>query len=37
LLDPTAYTGLCAEMARDAMHRARSAVAEIGRENAAPR
>jgi adenylosuccinate lyase len=37
LLDPTAYTGLCAEMARDATHRARSAAAEIGRENAAPR
>jgi adenylosuccinate lyase len=37
LLDPTAYTGLCAELARDATHRARSAAAEIGRENAAPR
>jgi 3-carboxy-cis,cis-muconate cycloisomerase len=29
LLDPTAYTGLCAEMARDAARRARTAVAEI--------
>jgi hypothetical protein len=25
LLDPTAYTGLCAEMARDAAKRARDA------------
>jgi adenylosuccinate lyase len=31
LLDPTAYTGLCAEMARDAEARARAAVAELGR------
>ena len=30
LLDPTAYTGLCAEMARDAAGRARAAAAEIG-------
>jgi 3-carboxy-cis,cis-muconate cycloisomerase len=29
LLDPTAYTGLCAEMARDAAQRARAAAAEI--------
>src|SRR5919197_2703619 len=29
LLDPTAYTGLCAEMARDAATRARTAAAEI--------
>jgi 3-carboxy-cis,cis-muconate cycloisomerase len=29
LLDPTAYTGLCAEMARDAAIRARQAAAEI--------
>jgi 3-carboxy-cis,cis-muconate cycloisomerase len=29
LLDPTAYTGLCAEMARDAAVRARQAAAEI--------
>ena len=36
LLDPTAYTGLCAEMARDAAHRARAAAAEIGRRNAPP-
>lgn len=27
LLDPTAYTGLCAQMARDAATRAREAVA----------
>jgi 3-carboxy-cis,cis-muconate cycloisomerase len=33
LLDPTAYTGLCAEMARDAATRARSTAAEIAREN----
>jgi 3-carboxy-cis,cis-muconate cycloisomerase len=33
LLDPTAYTGLCAEMARDAATRARSTAAEIVREN----
>jgi len=31
LLDPTAYTGLCAEMARDGAERARQAAAEIGR------
>jgi adenylosuccinate lyase len=31
LLDPTAYTGLCAEMARDAAARARVTAAEIGR------
>jgi 3-carboxy-cis,cis-muconate cycloisomerase len=30
LLDPTAYTGLCAEMARDAAERARAIAAEIG-------
>jgi adenylosuccinate lyase len=29
LLDPTAYTGLCAEMARDAARRARATAAEI--------
>ena len=29
LLDPTAYTGLCAEMARDAAQRARTAAADI--------
>jgi 3-carboxy-cis,cis-muconate cycloisomerase len=29
LLDPTAYTGLCAEMARDAAQRARHSVGEI--------
>ena len=29
LLDPTAYTGLCAEIARDAAHRARAVAAEI--------
>jgi 3-carboxy-cis,cis-muconate cycloisomerase len=33
LLDPTAYTGLCAEMARDGAARARKAAAEIGGEN----
>jgi 3-carboxy-cis,cis-muconate cycloisomerase len=32
LLDPTAYTGLCAEMARDAAIRARATAAEIGRD-----
>jgi len=32
LLDPTAYTGLCAEMAREAAGRARAAAAEIDRE-----
>ena len=31
LLDPTAYTGLCADMARDAAQRARATAAEIGR------
>src|SRR5713101_5202820 len=31
LLDPTAYTGLCAEMARAGAKRARKAAAEIGR------
>jgi 3-carboxy-cis,cis-muconate cycloisomerase len=31
LLDPTAYTGLCAEMARDAAARARAVTREIGR------
>jgi len=31
LLDPTAYTGLCAEMARDGAQRARKAAADIGR------
>jgi 3-carboxy-cis,cis-muconate cycloisomerase len=34
LLDPTAYTGLCAEMARDAAIRARAMATEIGRERA---
>jgi adenylosuccinate lyase len=29
LLDPTAYTGLCADMARDAAARARSAAGEL--------
>ena len=33
LLDPTAYTGLCAEMARDAAARARATAMEIGRES----
>jgi adenylosuccinate lyase len=32
LLDPTAYTGLCAEMARDAAARARRAASEISGE-----
>jgi adenylosuccinate lyase len=32
LLDPTAYTGLCAEMARDAAIRARATAADIARE-----
>ncbi len=36
LLDPTAYTGLCAEMARDGAARARNAAAEIGSAGAAP-
>src|SRR5947207_1232362 len=31
LLDPTAYTGLCAEMARDGATRARKTAAEIGK------
>ena len=35
LLDPTAYTGLCAEMARDATVRARATAAEIARESTA--
>jgi len=35
LLDPTAYTGLCAEMARDAAVRARATADEIAREGAA--
>jgi 3-carboxy-cis,cis-muconate cycloisomerase len=35
LLDPTAYTGLCAEMARDAAARARDAAAGIARETGA--
>jgi 3-carboxy-cis,cis-muconate cycloisomerase len=35
LLDPVAYTGLCAEMAREAAARAREAAAEIEREAAA--
>jgi len=33
LLDPTVYTGLCAEMARDAAVRARATAAEIRRES----
>jgi 3-carboxy-cis,cis-muconate cycloisomerase len=32
LLDPTVYTGLCAEMARDAAARARATAADIARE-----
>ena len=32
LLDPAAYTGLCAEMARDAATRARATAVEIGRD-----
>jgi adenylosuccinate lyase len=32
LLDPTAYTGLCAEMARDGAQRARRVAKEIGRD-----
>jgi len=32
LLDPTAYTGLCAEIARDAAARARTTAGEIARE-----
>jgi adenylosuccinate lyase len=35
LLDPTAYTGLCAEMAREAAARARTAAGEIAREHTA--
>jgi 3-carboxy-cis,cis-muconate cycloisomerase len=35
LLDPTAYTGLCAEMARDAASRARDAAGEIARDGIA--
>ena len=31
LLDPTAYTGLCAEMAREGARRARATAAEIGK------
>jgi len=34
LLDPTAYTGLCAEMARDAAQRASATAAEIVRSSA---
>ena len=37
LLDPTAYTGLCAEMARDAAQRARATAAEISRDRGSPR
>jgi 3-carboxy-cis,cis-muconate cycloisomerase len=32
LLDPTAYTGLCAEMARDAAGRARTVASDIAKE-----
>ena len=35
LLDPTGYTGLCAEMAREAAARARTTAAEIAREDTA--
>ena len=35
LLDPTAYTGLCAEMAREAAFRARATAAEIAGESTA--
>jgi adenylosuccinate lyase len=35
LLDPTAYTGLCAEMAREAAARARAVAGEINREGTA--
>jgi hypothetical protein len=35
LLDPTAYTGLCAEMAREAAVRARAVAGEINREGIA--
>src|SRR5579863_3598578 len=34
LLDPTAYTGLCAEMAREGARRARATAAEIARRSA---
>jgi adenylosuccinate lyase len=36
LLDPTAYTGLCAEMAREAAARARAAAAAMSREQSKP-
>jgi adenylosuccinate lyase len=36
LLDPTAYTGLCAEMARDGAKRAREAVEGIAGKRSAP-
>jgi adenylosuccinate lyase len=35
LLDPTAYTGLCADMAREGAGRARRAAEELHRDNAA--
>jgi len=35
LMDPTAYTGLCAEMARDAAARARVTAGELAQEGAA--
>ena len=35
LLDPTAYTGLCAEMAREAAARARTTAAQIAQDSAA--
>ena len=35
LLDPTAYTGLCADMARDAAARARATAGELAQEGAA--
>jgi len=34
-MDPTAYTGLCAEMARDAAARARVTAGELAQEGAA--
>jgi adenylosuccinate lyase len=34
LLDPTAYTGLCSDMARDAAYRARAAAQELQRVTA---
>ena len=37
LLDPTAYTGLCAEMARDGAKRAREAVEGIAGKRSLPR